>query len=192
MQDDWISPWWQAACLPDRWDVCGVSVPSLSVWHTFALENIGNAYLCGGPIDKDAAASLLLFASTDYRGGRKLMQLENHRGRRMRRMFKKLRPQDMLAAHEACQEYVDTCMRGVSRWNRNGKPCGAPYQYHIVARLSGGDPFKIERVWNMPYATARAMCDAVAEQNGDDSLMTLKAQKMEDNWDESDKEAMAN
>lgn len=186
MRADWISPWWQAVCLPDTWDVCGVIVPPLSVWHTFALENIGNAYLCGGPVDKDSAASLLLFAQHDYQGGRRLMIEAKFRTRAIRRMHKVLRKLPEQQVHDACTEYVDVCMRTPSRFHEStgGKPCAVPYQWHIVVRLSGGDPARMESVWNMPYSRARCLYDAMAEQNGDGSIMSARAQEMEDNWDE--------
>jgi hypothetical protein len=184
MRADWISPWWQAACLPDWWDVCGVKCPALTVWHTFALEQIGNPYLCGGPVDHDAAAALLLFARHERAGGRKLMLMPHYRARQMRRMFRMLRgiPGDEI--HAACSEYVEVCTRGISRWRKNGsKPAAVPYQWHMVARIG-------DRAWDMPYAYARAVCDALAEQAGDDSIMTLAAQEMEDNWPEYAKEAV--
>lgn len=192
MNGEWISPWWQAACLPDKWDVCGVITPSLTVWHVFALQNVGNAYVCGGGIDKDAAASLLLFASTDYRGGRKLLHMPNHRARRMRQMFRRLRNKSLEDIHAACSEYVESCMRGVSRWDRpNAKPGAVPYPWHMVVRLSGGDITKIEQAWNTPYAVARAICDTSAEANGDESIMQADAQRMEDNWGDDEQKAEA-
>lgn len=183
MRADWVSPWWQAVCLPDTWDVCGLIVPPLSVWHTFALENLGNAYLCGGPADKDAAASLLLFARHDYQGGRRLMLDGKFRTREIKRMHRVLRKLPDQQVHDACAEYVEVCMRAASRWDKgDGKPCAVPYQWHIVARLSG--QLGAESAWNMPYAVARCMYDAMAEMNGDDSILSSTAQEMEDNWDE--------
>ena len=78
---DWISPWWQAACLPERWRVCGVDVPSLTVWHGYALENIGNRFVLAGdvPPDKDDCASLLMFAMGDMDHGRRLMYSDGRR-----------------------------------------------------------------------------------------------------------------
>jgi len=177
MRNDWISPWWQAACLPDQWDVCGISVPSLTVWHTFALEQIGNPYLCGGPIDKDAATSLLLFASLDMAGGRMLFLSDRFRKKRTARIIRILKRIPIDSVHAACSEYVETCTRGISRWQKGGgKACAAPYQWHIVARLGS-------EAWDQSYAQARCMCDAMAEQAGDDSIMSPAAQEMEDNWD---------
>ena len=87
MLPDWISTWWQAACLPELWDVCGVSVPSLSLWHTFALENIGNRYLCPGkPPTKDDATSLLIFAKQDRAGGLRLLHSADYRALWTRRI----------------------------------------------------------------------------------------------------------
>ena len=185
MRDDWVSPWWQAVLLPERWDVCGVSVPPLSVWHTFALEQVGNRYLCGGEADKDDASSLLLFASRDMAGGRALIWRDHARARAMRRMWKRLRRVEWSEVDDACSEYVDACLRAVSRWQKGGgKPMAVPYQWHIVCRLSGGDPAKWDAAWNAPYAQARCVFDAAAEAAGDDSLMSPAAQEMEDNWDD--------
>ena len=91
MQEDWVSPWWQALTVPPAWDVCGVFVPRLSVWHVFALENIGNAYLYPDSApDMDDAASLLLFASRDMAGGLRLLHGSRRRERAMVRLAKRL------------------------------------------------------------------------------------------------------
>ena len=185
MRDDWVSPWWQAVNLPALWDVCGVSAPSLSVWHTFALENIGNPYLCGGRPDQDSAASLLLFARLDMAGGQRLIAGPCYRARQMHRMYRRLRKVDPADLDAACREYVETCTRAASRFNAKsgGKPCAVPYQFHIVRRLAlSGMTF--EQAWNTPYALARCYYDAAAEADGDDSIMTAAAQEMEDNWED--------
>jgi len=185
MRSDWVTPWWQAACLPDKWDVCGVSVPPLSVWHTFALENIGNAYLRGGAVDQDSAASLLLFAQHDYAGGRKLLLMPYYRAKMIARMYRRLRKIPLEDIHAACGEYVEECMRSASRFNADGgKPCAVPYQWHIVAKLSEGNPAGIDAAWNMPYSTARCLYDAGAEAGGDGSVMSAASQEMEDNWED--------
>ena len=180
---DWVSPWWQAAVLPDRWQVGGVSVPALSVWHTFALEQVGNRFLLSLPADRDDAASLLMFARCDYRGGRRLILRPHHRARAMARIGRKVLRvpwPDMLAA---CRDYVDTCTRATSRWQRgDSKPCAVPYQWHIVHRLCADYGYTLDAAWNAPYALARALYDAGAEAAGDDSLLSVGAQEMEDNW----------
>jgi hypothetical protein len=167
--------------------VCGVTVPPLTVWHTFALENIGNHYLCGGPCDKNDAASLLLFARLDYAHGRDMV-LPNRqffRARQEADMYRRLVKQDWGDIHAACKEYVDHCMRSQSRWQNGegGKPAAVPYQWHLVRMLSMGDPAKIEDAWNTAYAVARCMFDAQAEMAGDRSLLTTVSQEMEDNWE---------
>ena len=190
MREDWVSPWWQAACLPDEWDVCGFTVPSLSVWHVFALENLGNPYACGGAIDKDAVACLLLVASNDRAGGRRLLLDAKYRKAQMKRVHRRIKCKSMDDLHAACAEYVDTCMRAVSRWKKgDSKPCGVPIEWHLVCTLSrctGGD---LDAAWDTPYAVARCLCDAAAEQNGDDSIMSPQAQEMEDNWPEYERQA---
>jgi len=178
MRADWISPWWQAACLPDRWNVCGVHVPALTVWHTFALEQIGNPYMCGGSVTKDSAAALMVIARQNMRTGKRLMLDANYRFRETACIARKLRRYDLPTIHAACSEYVDVCTRGISRWQKGGgKACAVPFQWHMVARIG-------DRAWDMPYAYARAVCDAMAEQAGDDSIMSTAAQEMEDNWSE--------
>ena len=112
------------------------------------------------------------------------MLMPNYRARQMRRMFLRLRGVLAAEVHAACSEYVEVCTRGISRWQKGGgKACAVPYQWHMVARIG-------DRAWDMPYAYARAICDAMAEQSGDDSIMSPAAQEMEDNWPEYAKEAV--
>lgn len=177
----WVSPWWQAACLPSLWDVAGIKVPSLSVWHTFALESIGNPYLCeGGMPDRDAAASLLLFASRGRDAGRKLVLVERERERAVRDICRDLRG-EWSDIDAACREYVNTCLRAPRRWQKKettGKPYHAPYQWHLVRLLSRFMPY--QAAWDFPYSEARCIFDAQAEADGDESLMSPAQQQKDD------------
>ena len=185
MRADWISVWWQAALLPDTWDVGGIVVPSLSVWHTFALEQIGCGYLYDGrPCDRNDATSLLLFARHGYRDGRRLMLDQSFRKSEERRVFRVVAGQDWKTLDAACSEYVQTCTRHCDRFDSasGGHPPAVPYQWHILSRLTGGDVSRMERAWDTPFALARCLYDAAAEANGDTSIMSPRAQEMADNW----------
>jgi hypothetical protein len=188
MRDDWVSPWWQAVCLPRTWDVGGFVVPSLSVWHVFALQNVANRYVFDGPKPMiDDAASLLLFASRDMAEGLDLIHNAAYRQRNLLKYFRKLRRKKWDVLHAACTEYVSTCMRTVSRWQKStSKPCAVPLCWHLVSYLVEGQPYPDAYVaaWNMPFAVAKCLYDAKSEMNGDDSIMSIAAQEMEDNWDD--------
>ena len=184
MKSGWISPWWQAFALPDEWDVCGVVVPPITLWHSFALENIGNRYLWGGACTEDDAASLLMFVQRDMAHGKELLNpgLKNKRTRAILKVAKRLRKLEWSFVNAACREYVETCMRSVSRWQSGGsKPAAVPYQICLVSVLMKCMP--IEQAWNTPYSQARCIFDAYAELKGDTSIMSTAAQEMEDNWD---------
>jgi len=187
MRSDWISPWWQAMLLPARWDVCGVKVGPLSLWHIFALENIGNRYLCGGSPDRDDAASLLLFAKHDMAGGRRLMLKPHYRARQIWRMHRRIRKLDDQYISDACLEYVETCTRINSRWSKAGAastPCGAPHEFTLAAFMAERLPGGVVEAWNMPFTQARCLFDAAMEAEGKTSMLAPKYQYMEDNWDE--------
>jgi len=183
MRDGWVSVWWQAACLPRRFDVCGIEVPPLSVWHTFALDQMGNPYLCAGKADKDAALAVLLIARHNRDAGRRLLRDDAYRVRESKRLARRVRRVSMDILHAAVLEYVILCTRSASRWHKGDETfCAVPYQWHIVQRLTTGNPDKAALVWDMPYAEARCLCDAAAEQSGDTTIMRDDAQEMEDNW----------
>ena len=189
MADGWITPWWQAALLPEQWDVCGLSVPSLTVWHTFALENVNNRYFIGGIVDMDDAASMLLFASNDKAGGKDLMLKRFNREKQMVAMHKRLKKMAWADVDAECRDYFETCTRTVDRFNSNGSPACVPYQWHLVRALSGCDPTKFEAAWNTPYAEAKCIYDALAESNGDEKLMSPAVQHMTDHWPQVQEEA---
>lgn len=189
MREDWISPWWQAMLLPERWDVCGISVPSLTLWHSFALENIANLYLLDikdYPPTRDDAYSLLIVASLDMAGGKRLMTGPFFMARRMKWMRRKLRKVDWETLDDACRDYVQTCMRSASRWKdgTSGGAAGVPYQFGIVRVLCAEWGMARDDAWNRSYAQARAEANASAEFHGDGSVMSPSAQEMEDNWEE--------
>jgi len=177
MRDDWVSTWWQAACLPEHWDICGVAVPALSVWHTFALENIDNRFLVGGVPDQDDAASLLLFATHNMRGGKRLMLHGNFRARAMRRVARAVGRISWVELNCACVDYVATCMRTVDRTEKQGaKGAACPSQWHIVHRLCRDYHMSLNEAWNTPYAFAHCLYDVTAENAGDDSLLSYNGQ----------------
>ena len=190
MGEDWISPWWQALTVPRSWDVCGVSVPALSVWHYFALENIGNAYFRGGDPSADDAASLLLFCSRDMAGGLRLIHGDNYRRRAMVRMARRLRVFTREQLDSACQEYVSTCTRSAHRVPQSGAggtPAGTPTAWAIVSVLTSGGLAWAE-AWDFPYVLARASLDAWDERQANAVMAPwLYGEHMFDNWPEYQK-----
>jgi len=144
---------------------------------------MGNPYLCGGKADKDAAVAVLLIALHNHAAGQRLFRDEAYRVRASRRLARRVRNVPMDRLHDAVLEYVILCTRSASRWRKGDEsPCAVPYQWHMVHRLTQGNPDKVGYAWDMPYAEARSLCDAAAEQNGDNSIMREDAQEMEDNW----------
>ena len=170
MSDGYVSPWWQAVLLPVRWDVCGIELRTMSVWHTFALENLGNAYVCNGKVDRDAAASLLIICQRDWAGNRDLFLRPVHRARVLKKIHgvvKRLKWDDLDAA---IFEYVQACNRTPEHKRKDGgKSASAPYQWHVVDYLASRN-MTIEQAWNYPYALARCLFDTHREVRGDDSL----------------------
>lgn len=188
MLDSWVSPWWQAAALPESWNVCGVIVPPLTIWHMFALEHVGNRFVCGGEPGRDDAASLLLFASHNYRQGCSLLWKDNERNKCIRRLHKQLVRMTDAEILPACTQYVQACTRVPRRWKKSeggGKSASVPYQWHLLSMLTKSLP--MAEAWNQPYAAARCLYDAQAEQNGDDSIMAPQHEAMDDRMFEEDK-----
>ena len=186
MTENIVSVWWQAALLPDSWDVCGIVVPSLSLWHTFALDNIGNHYLNGGNCTLDDAASLLIFCRHDYSGGRKLMLNAKYRSKQMQEMYAQLKPLKSMDVHLACLDYVRSCIQSARRWqsgkNETNDKChiASNEQFIVHNRLCRDYRMDIEEAWNTPYSLARCFYDAGAINRGDDSLMSPMEQHLDD------------
>jgi hypothetical protein len=180
----WISPWWQAALLPPVWRVCGVTVLPLSSWHTFALEQLGNPYMCGGRCERSAAVTLLLFASTDYRGGRRLLLDPKHQAWRTWLMQRKVRKIGDYQLYSECADYVRSFCYTPRRLKESpvegDQQSGCPYQWHIVHRLCASYRMDIETAWNAPFALGRCWYDVAAEAAGDDAIMNPDRQRMDD------------
>jgi hypothetical protein len=173
-----VPSWLQAALVPDRWNVAGVSCGVLTVWHHFALGCSGNAYLWGGETDHDAAAELLLYCSGDYAAGKRLFAQPFYRARRMRRIDRILRRRQWQEIDAACRYYVRSCLRTPQHVQivstSNGappKPAKAPLAWVLVQFLCAGNPAQIRAAWNTPYATAQCLFDAHRDITGEcDSL----------------------
>lgn len=190
MNRDWISPWWQALVLPQRWDVCGVAVGPLSVWHHFALTNLGNKFLCIGDkekADRDDAASLLILCERGYAAGRELFHNPRTRLKATKRIGAALLKLDMPDITAACGEYVNECTRHGHRVHQpgaSGTPCGTPEHWAIVAALcKSGVSF--EAAWDTAYAVGRSLLDALDESAGNCVLAPWSyGEYMHDNWSE--------
>lgn len=193
----YVSPWWQASLIPAVWDVAGVTCFSLSLWHVWALENVGNPYVCGGARDRDAASGLLLFAALDYTGGKRMMLDAAFRAGRMARMARRLSFQPWAEVDAACVDYVTTCTRQADREIpisedgkvKRGRMMSAPWIWHILHHVTGGDPARFVAGWDTPYIVARCLYDVWGETQGDKSLVDPVKQRGIDAWCERQQKA---
>jgi hypothetical protein len=183
MDSNWISPFWQAFSMPTHSRVCGLRVPPLSVWHVFALEQIGNTYMTGGMLDAGDVHQLLLVATSTRAQFLRLF----HNPRKMARAVARIRRRMLRNAWRRgpdpvaqCREYISQSMRVAGRWQTQGaKPCAVPHALHILSgAIRSGVAY--DRAWDMPYATARCLYDVQAESQGDASIQTPAAQQVDE------------
>jgi hypothetical protein len=186
---DHISSWFQTALLPDRWSVAGVSCNALTVWHVFVLQQTENPYLCGGPCDRDAAASLLAFCSHDYASGKKLYTGPLARAALLKHITRKLASAEWTEIHAAVTDYLSTCSRvpghkspaAVSGAASSGRKAAAPLCWVLVDFLCHGNPAALSDAWDTPYAVAKCLFDARRDVSGDDD--TLESSDEEKRFD---------
>ncbi len=174
----YVSPWWQALNLPDLWDVAGVIVPSLTVWHSLALSESGNAYALGRPASRDDAAGLLLICGMGMDDYRDLVFSTHRQERAARRMHRRLKrvPWDTLNA--ACRDYVQSSTRHMLRVSDDaGRPAVAPHEWHLVRTLCTVYRMTLAEAWATPYSLARCYYDANAEANGDKNIAPAAVQR---------------
>jgi hypothetical protein len=180
MDADWISPFWQAFSQPSHVSVCGMSLPPLSVWHVFALENIGNTYIMGGLLDAGDAHQLLFVASRNRTGFLSVFHDSRRRKKALaivrRRMLRYAWLNPKADCVDDCRQYVEQSLRVPGRWVKGGaKPCAVPNPLHILAgAVKMGIAY--DAAWDMSYAAARCLFDTMAEQEGDDSVQTATSQ----------------
>lgn len=189
----YVSPWLQAALIPPRWRVAGVSCRPLSVWHVFVLGSFGNPYITGdtGRMDMDAALHLLVYASQDHAGGIRLFTEPRYRAKCLAAIGKTLAAMKWETVHDACKHYVETCRRVPAHKSKVPDPkapaesrmAAAPFAWSLVNHLSGGDPARVEQAWDAPYAVACCLFDAHRDINGqDDSLETVEESERFDRY----------
>jgi hypothetical protein len=193
----YVSTWLQAALIPPKWRVAGVSCGALSVWHTMILGSFGNPYIVGDVtrMDMNAANDLLTYASQNHAGGVRLFTDPAFRARVMKTVGGTLGSQDWPTVHDACMHYVETCRRVPAHKQaepdpKAGKPrmAAAPFAWTLVSYLSGGDPARVEAAWDAPFALACCLFDAHRDVNGmDSSLETLEEAERFDGYLERQK-----
>jgi len=184
MEDLWITPFWQAMTLPPRMTVCGVGVAPLTVWQVFALENLGNALVCGGPVDAGDALQMIVVASRSRRQFLRMFArpgaIRRATDRARIRLLRCVWRRRIDPVAEALA-YVDACMRLPHRWRKGGegKPLSVPQSLHMLrAAVRCGVGY--ECAWDMPYAQARALFDADAEARGDSTIMDAVDQQIDE------------
>ena len=182
---DYVSPWFQAALLPKRWDVAGISCPSLSVWHLFALEQMGNAYARSAAPTFDDAVGLLVVATSSREELREMMARPRLMARKLARMARRLARVPFDELDNCVVDYFVSCIRSPDHkhpTDGGSRGVAAPYQWHIVLCLCDHYGMTPEEAWAMPYAEARCMFDTYAETQGDKTLADPKLQRAIDEW----------
>ena len=189
MIDGYISPWWQAALIPPRWDVCGIKVNAISVWHMYALTNIENVYIVGGVPNRDAAAGLLMICGTDMAGCKALFHDARTSARAMRAVSKAIARVPWEDLDGACRDFVASCTRipvvkvVVKRHGEDvdQKYFASPLHRLIVMCLCSQYRMTLDEAWNHPYADARCMFNVWREsEKGDDSIADERWQRIAD------------
>lgn len=193
---DHVSTWLQAALLPDRWNVAGVSCGALSVWHVFVLQQTANPYYIGTPTDRDAATALLMYCSQDYASGKRMFSAAFHRARTRHKVTRVIQRQEWPVIDADVTAYIESCTRTPGHKQPVAMPgerssarrsAASPLCWVLVDFLSRGSPEKIEAAWNTPYSVARCMFDARRDIQGDDE--TLETADEEIRFDEYQKRA---
>ena len=184
---DFVSPFWQALTLPRKFRMFGLRVPPMSVWHVFALEQIGNTYMTGGALDMGDVVQALLVVTQSRRQFMRMFRKPSRVNAKARRIKRALirwaaRRKDYtdVDALILFRDYVETSMRTPGRWIKPGaKACAAPYALHaLTGAIKSG--VCVGSAWDVAYAQARVMFDVFAEQAGDDSIMTARAQEVDE------------
>ena len=184
----YVSPWLQAVLLPRLWDVCGVTLPPLSLWHRYILRVSGNPYLGRGEASKDAAVEVLLYCSLDMAGGQRMYNGFYFRRKRTNYILRKIKKLTFEEIDAAVSEYVQACCRVPAHSYKEakpgeakGKPVAAPHEWVLAEYAAGGDPAKLEPAFNTPFAKVMCMFDAHRNINGDDdNLMDVQAEERTD------------
>lgn len=193
-----LSSWLQAATVPDRWNVAGVSCPALSVWHHFALEEMRNpiAWDLSEP-DMNAVSELLIVCSRDYAGGRRLFTDDPYRKAVQKKMYQAIRYQNHDVVRACAVDYFRSCTRVPGHksppvklvqgmriaTDKDAKFIVAPQEWVLVDFLGRGDPARISDAWNMPFSIARCLYDAHRNAAGEDTLLESRTEEARnDEW----------
>lgn len=188
MSGEWVSPWWQAMLLPDKWNVCGIEIRALSNWHRFALDNLQNPYVNGGVHDRDAAASLLLICARNMKEGRELYLRPSVKSKNLAKIHKVIKPLKWDELDNACMDYIKSCLRVPMHGEITAMPGGKSYrllasppEFPVILCLCDHYQMTLEQAWNYPYVISRCLYDVYreAEKNEDTLFNEAKQQRTE-------------
>ena len=196
MTDLWISPFWQALTLPPSMRVCGVKVAPLSVWHVYALENIGCALTNGGAVEAGDVVQLLMVASRTRAQFLQMFADPRWIDKAQRKIKTAMLRHAYRGGGDAITQaiaYAETCMRIPHRWRKDdsSKQPAVPHSLHVLrGAVKCGVPYA--DAWDMPYATARVLFDAQAEASGDQSIMDDTDQRIDERMAAENRKEVAN
>ncbi len=173
-----VSEWLTAALAPQKWDVGGFILWRLTVWHTFALERVGNAYLCNGDPTINDLAGLMLHAQCRAQESMRLFTNTRLTLRRMRDIHRRLTrmgEEKQRECHLMALDYVKACMVVPEHYRpesgEKGDHSRAPYQLHLLRCLCRVYGVPLEQAWDMPYSWARALYDVDQDAEGARTLV---------------------
>jgi hypothetical protein len=129
------------------------------------------------PTDKDSATEVLIYASLDIDGARRLFIDADFRDHIEKRVYKKLSKMNMADIDRALQEYVRACLRVPAheiKEKKAGDPPSkgvcAPVEWAVASYLSRGG-MSLDDAFNLPYSSALCMLDAYRNIMGEDTSL---------------------
>lgn len=154
--------------------VLGVSLRPFCCGHAVLLEAIESPFLRGGNVDREDLIIAVWICSRSFEDGR--TQLTGDRGKLLKECEAwgaTVGAWDFDASNAAFQNYLAAHLKAPEKWkSKASRGCRAPWPLTVAAGIMMHLRIGESEAWNMPMQMALWYFAAIAEANGDESLIT--------------------
>lgn len=169
---------WQKAALVQPPQILGRQLLPFSHGHFFVLGAMESPYVKGGSVTNDDLVSAVFICSHTFEENQALLFSDHKYEKQVGAWARKLKKFSFYEAREQFVDYYDVFTNVPDHWiSQDNKRPKAAYEFTVVTGLVSSGVCTLSEAWNMGFSLARCYYSAVAESNGDDSLLSEDEKK---------------
>jgi hypothetical protein len=161
-----------AAIVPDT-RVLLWKLKPFQLGHAYLLDALESPYMVGGDVEKPDLALAAWICSQDSTQAMAGIRAGRPHAIVMQTVARATRRANWIKADRVFTQYIERGMRHPRRWGSSfSAGPRAAWQWIAAVRLTGGDPCKLSKVWDMPMLDVTCYLTSKDASEGDDSIVS--------------------